>query len=240
MTQDSALTKTYLECEKTWAFVLLMLVGGCFGAFTYSLRGGVFCNAQTANFVLFALALGNGAWRRALYFFIPMGAYLMGAIISEALPKYLKAQRFIRWTTILMLIEIITVFILGILPDNAPFQVTQVSLNFICSMQYNTFRQAQDIPMATTFCTNHLRQLGIWIVKLCRGVPNAATRVAKHFFMLGVFVCGAILTALLCRRFSGRAIWITLLPLIILFVDFLYADLVTERHIRQQSPGGQD
>ena len=37
----------YLECEKRWVFLLLMMVGGFFGGFTYSIRGGVFCNAQT-------------------------------------------------------------------------------------------------------------------------------------------------------------------------------------------------
>ena len=40
-----------------------MGVAGFYGAFTYSIRGGVFCNAQTANFVLFAMAwaMANGA-----------------------------------------------------------------------------------------------------------------------------------------------------------------------------------
>ena len=41
----------YLECEKRWVFLLLMMVGGFFGGFTYSIRGGVFCTAQTATIV---------------------------------------------------------------------------------------------------------------------------------------------------------------------------------------------
>lgn len=52
--------EVYLECEKWWIFALLMMVGGFYGAYTYSIRGGVFCNAQTANFVLFAMAAGQG------------------------------------------------------------------------------------------------------------------------------------------------------------------------------------
>ena len=56
----------YLECEKLWVFLTLMCVAGFFGAFTYTIRGGVFCNAQTANFVLFAMALGDGLWKKAL------------------------------------------------------------------------------------------------------------------------------------------------------------------------------
>lgn len=44
-----------LECERLWVFLLLMSISGFYGAFTYTIRGGVFCNAQTANFVLFAM-----------------------------------------------------------------------------------------------------------------------------------------------------------------------------------------
>lgn len=48
-----------LECEKRYVFFLLMFVGGFLGGFTYSIRGGVFCNAQTANFICMGMAIGN-------------------------------------------------------------------------------------------------------------------------------------------------------------------------------------
>ena len=63
--------RTYLECERQWVFALLIFVGGFYGSYTYLLRGGVFCNAQTANFVLFAIELGNFRWARAAYYLIP-------------------------------------------------------------------------------------------------------------------------------------------------------------------------
>lgn len=40
-------------------------------------------------------------------------------------------------------VEIITVIILGLLPSSVPDQVFQVTINFICAMQFNTFRQAE-------------------------------------------------------------------------------------------------
>ena len=36
----------------------MIAVGGFFGAYTYVQKGGVFCNAQTANFVLMAVHSG--------------------------------------------------------------------------------------------------------------------------------------------------------------------------------------
>ena len=53
----------YLTCEKYYIFELLIFAGGMMGAYTYNLRGGVFCNAQTANVVLMALAFGHGQWQ---------------------------------------------------------------------------------------------------------------------------------------------------------------------------------
>ena len=142
-TQNSPAAKnTFLECERDIVFILMMLVAGYFGAFTYSIRGGVFCNAQTGNFVLLAMALGNGRWFHALYFFIPITAYCVGTMLSEVLPGHVKKSHLIRWDTLLILIEILVVIFLGFLPESAPVQITQVLINFICSMQYNTFRQA--------------------------------------------------------------------------------------------------
>jgi uncharacterized membrane protein YoaK (UPF0700 family) len=217
-----------------------MFVAGFWGAFTYSIRGGIFCNAQTANFVLFAMAIGNAQWQHALYYFIPMSAYLLGAIVSEALPKPIKNLKLIRWDTLLIILEIIVVALLGFVPESAPFQISQVAINFICSMQYNTFRQAQGIPMATTFCTNHLRQVGIWTVKSLKpkATKKERLRALNHFVMLIVFVAGGIISTILCKLFLGKAIWFSIIPLIIVLIDLLYADLKTEKNRMFQIPHG--
>jgi uncharacterized membrane protein YoaK (UPF0700 family) len=216
-----------------------MGVAGFFGAFTYSIRGGVFCNAQTANFVLFAMALGNAQWGHALYFLIPMSAYFAGAVISEVLPKKIKRSILIRWDTLFILIEMVVVVFLGLLPEKAPVQISQVAINFICSMQYNTFRQARSIPMATTFCTNHWRQVAIAMTKAVRHRDRAQVlRMSRHLAMLLVFVVGGVISTVLCNLFLGKAIFVVLIPLMILFIDLLYADLRTERDELDKIPRG--
>lgn len=231
--------KSYLECEKKWIFAALMFVAGFYGAFTYSIRGGVFCNAQTGNFVFFSLAVGKGEFAEAMYYLIPMGAYLLGTIISEALPKPIKKLKLMRWDTLLILIEIIVVAFLGFLPESAPYQISQIAINFICSMQYNTFRQAQGVSMATTFCTNHIRQVGVWMVKAFTSRDkNSLGRMLHHILMLVCFVLGGILSTALCSVMQGRAIWIALIPLAVVFSDLLYADLHTEKDKMNLKPRG--
>ena len=230
----------YLECEKKWVYQTLIFIAGFYGAFTYSIRGGVFCNAQTANFVLLAMAIGNGKWNEALYYLVPMSAYLLGAIMSEALPKPMKKLKLIRWDTLLIFIEMIVVIGLGFIPEKAPYQISQIAINFICSMQYNTFRQAQGIPMATTFCTNHVRQVGIglWSGLKSNGDKAQLKKSLEHFIMLLFFTLGGVASTVLCNLILGKAIWFSLIPLGVILVNFLYADLKKEKSRMSQKPHG--
>ena len=225
--------KDFLECERMWVFAVLICAGGYLGAFTYSIRGGVFCNAQSANFVLFSMAVGNLNFKKALYYFIPMSAYLLGAIISEICATTNRKHKVFRWETICVGLEMIVIIILGFLPETVPYQISQVTINFICSMQYNTFRQAQNIPMATVFCTNHLRQTGIHIVKWMKRKEDSASmrRALSHVGMLFMFVVGGIISTVLCKYFLGKAIWGAAILMLVVFVDLMKADLKKEKLI---------
>lgn len=229
----------FLTCEKYYIYELLIFAGGMMGAYTYMLRGGVFCNAQTANVVLMALAFGQGLWKKGLYYLIPIFAYIAGAVVSEALPTGIRHRRFLRWDTWLIGIEILVLFVVGFLPLSLPAQIVQVTINFICSMQYNTFRQAEGIPMATTFVTNHIRQIGIWTVNAIRKKdPAARSRAWKHMRMIGCFFLGAVILTAFCGLLQEKAIWLAMLPLAVIFAILVRADLVAERQMFDLKPHG--
>lgn len=235
--QDGA--RQYLACEGWLTYSLLMAAGGLLGAFTYTLRGGVFCNAQTGNFVLLAMALGNARWREAAYYVIPITAYFLGAFVSELLFEKMRRKGRLRWETMLVGGEAAVVFLLGLLPDSAPYQISQVAINFICSMQYNTFRQLRGVPMATTFCTNHIRQVGVNLAQIAGGRwGESVRRLRTHSAMLCLFVAGGAAGAVLCAWAGGRAVWGAGVLLAAAFCDLLYADLRAERALRTQSPRG--
>ena len=136
----------YLTCERTWVYDTLIFAAGILGSYTYMLCGGIFCNAQTGNIVLMGMALGTRNWGHALYYLIPISAYTLGAFISELIPDSAKHRFHIRWETILVAVEIVFAAVLGALPETTPVQVFQVSINFIASMQYNTFRRCFRSP----------------------------------------------------------------------------------------------
>lgn len=229
----------FLECEKLWIYIVMIIVGGFMGAYTYILKGKVFCNAQTANFLMLAVQIGSGEWERALYYIIPITAYLTGIMLSEFLPKHVNKLGLLRWETFLIALEMLCLLILGFLPDSVPYQVFQISINFIASMQFNTFRQAESMTMATLFCTNHLRQVGVNLVKWFRKHDGGMkTATSRHLVMLVAFVVGSSVSTALCLRFGGRAIWFAEIPLVIVFVDLLTADLGREKDKLNVVPHG--
>ena len=240
---QGAKSRYFLMCERDWIYFTLIAVAGYFGAFTYLLRGNVFCNAQSGNVVLMGLALGQGDWMKALYYLIPISAYLLGAFVSEFLPNPVKRKMRVRWDTLLIAVEMAVVIALGFVPESAPVQISQVAVNFIMSMQYNTFRQAQGEPVATTFVTNHVRQVGVGIAKAIKhvgkdGDKSYLRKFRVHLFMLLCFIAGAVVGTLFCKLILGRAIWITLAPLAVVFGALLYADLATEKDMKDKKPSG--
>ena len=229
----------YLECEKHWIFMILIFVGGFFGAYTYTVRGGIFCNAQTANIVLLGMALGNGEWMKIIYLISSLFAYLLGTMLSEILAKHVKKFKLLRWDTIFIGIEIIIVAFLAALPKSAPDQICQISLNFICSMQFNTFRASQGIPMATTFVTNHIRQTAVNIVRSIRDKnQNASSRWKRHLIMLVLFLLGAVFSAVMCIYLDVHALWLAIPFLVYAFIRLLIADRTVEKAYLYKTPMG--
>ena len=229
----------YLICERRSVFALLTLSAGMMGAYTFNLRGGVFCNAQTANVVLMAIAFGAGNWSEGCYYLIPISAYLAGAFLSEILPSPVRRFGFLRWDTYLVAFECLALFAIGFIPLSWPHHLVQVLVNFIASMQYNTFRQAEGIPMATTFCTNQLRQVGVGFAKMLRkGDRDGLHRALFFLGMLGCFFAGGVLSTVASHLLFAKAIWLNLIPLGIVLVRLVRADLVEEKELLSQKPAG--
>lgn len=219
-----------LRCERWSSYSLLIFVAGFYGAYALLIRGGAFCNAQTFNFVLCGAALGQGDWSRAAYFIIPITAYFLGAFLSELCSSSINWHFPIRWESLLMLFEIILVIFLGLLPAEAPHQIAQVTINLIASMQYNTFRQTREIPMSTTFCTNHLRQIGVAAshALVCRD-KESLRRLTVHGEMVLCFFLGAAAGTVLSGWYKSLSILFVLFPLGWLAFVFLIDDLSAGR-----------
>ena len=215
---------TYAENEKQWVYRVLMIVSGFYGGYAMLVRGGAFSNAQTGNVVLCAMALGNREWKEAAYYLIPISAYMLGCMVSE-LHIRSKRSRKLSWETVLIAFEILAVTGMGFVPESAPHQICQILINLICAMRLTTFRQSEGIPMATIFCTNHIRQIGASVAGIFQKEKGKFRMIAIHGLMILCFMAGVAAAVISCEWIGVRSIWIMNLPLVILLVNLLRADL---------------
>ena len=213
--------------QNKWVYRLLMLVAGFYGGYAMLMRGGAFSNAQTGNVVLCALALGQGQWQKAAYYLIPMSAYMLGCFVSELHEKSDRAGKRWSWETTLVFFEMVSALVMGFIPATAPHQICQILINLICAMRLTTFRQSEGVPMATIFCTNHIRQIGVALAAMLRKETDPSEKlhlIGVHGFMVLSFMIGVAASAVTSHLLGVQSIWCIILPLAVVFVHMLRAD----------------
>jgi len=222
LNEDNRISKkaSFLVC------VILASVGGFLEAFTYLLKGGVFCNAQTGNFALLAIFFINKQYGQAVYYILPILAYMVGISCTIYIPKWLSKLSILHWETIFVGCEILILFVLAFLPNTFPNGITNVPISFICAMQYNTFRKSNGIPLATTFCTNNLRQA---VIHFCTGIEqkNQQSKIKSLYYVSVIlfFVIGAAIGTFLIHILKEKAILFCCFILLPVLVILLLSDI---------------
>ncbi len=179
----------YLTCERYYIFELLIFAGGMLGAYTYNLRGGVFCNAQTANVMLMALRFGKGEFQQGLYYLIPIAAYLLGTVVSEVLPARVRKFHIFRWGTYLIAIEIIILFVLGFVPWSPASPGGYRDREFYGVHALQHLPSAEGVTMATTFVRT-TSATGIWFVVFLKNRRKEMERNAEVSVLGVIFFAG--------------------------------------------------
>lgn len=203
--------------------VLLTIVGGYFDAYTYIARGGVFANAQTGNIVLFGIHLAEGHWDRALSYFIPILAFVLGIFTAELVHK-IETKTPLHWRQLVIALEILTVVAAGFLPESSDGlysfnMAANVIISFICALQVQTFRKIHGITCATTMCTGNLRS-GTDLLMRYTSTKNKQDLKdgLKYYFINVIFLLGAVISVFLTQAFGGVSVLFCLFPLVLVFV----------------------
>ena len=198
---------------------LLAVAGGFFDAYTYICRGGVFANAQTGNIVLLGLGLAEREWQHAMTYLLPVLAFALGVVAAEAVKRWRRGQESgMHWRQIIVLAEVLLIAVAAFLPQRLNLAVN-VLISLVCAMQVEAFRKIRGSAFATTMCTGNLRsgveQLVIWRQTGDRG----AARKARHYCaVILFFILGSALGALCMDMLGERALLLTCVPLLAVFV----------------------
>lgn len=213
-------------------YAIFAVVGGFLEVYTFVLHGGVFCNAQTGNVVMLVLGIAREGTVRMQYIYSIL-AYLFGIVLTAVIPDRLPK---INWPMTVTVIEILAFVVLAALPAGASDWYTYATVSFLCAVQYNTFTRLHGNPMATTFCTNNLRQMCLHFVQGVRGKERSEFfKSGAYLFIIVCFAMGVALGATVSGVLGNWCILVCagcLLPVLVLFI----VDFVRGRRIPPAAP----
>lgn len=198
---------------------ILAVVGGFLDAYTYLARGQVFANAQTGNIVLLGIRLSEGDWKKALFYLVPIFAFVLGVFTGEWIHHWEEGRLALHWRQLVVLLEIACLVIVLLLPLGSADAVANALVSFICSLQVQSFRKVHGMPFATTMCTGNLRSGTEHLVRFFETKEKKRWEKAIHYYgIILFFILGAGLGAVGTKLQSSLALLFCILLLIIAFL----------------------
>ncbi len=197
---------------------ILAISGGFQDAYTYNVRDEVFSNAQTGNVVLMSQNFMSGEWLHGLHYLFPIIAFALGIFVAERIQKKLKYIRKFHWRQIIVLMELVILFIVGLIPGQFNMTATML-VSFACSMQVQTFRKVNGYGYASTMCIGNLRSGTESLSIFLREKKPETLKKALHYYgIILVFAIGAGIGGIMSLHIGIKAIWVSSLLLTAVFI----------------------
>ena len=192
----------------------LAVVGGFLEAYTYVTRDGVFANAQTGNIARMGLNLAQGNVLLTLRYLIPVIAFMAGVTLSLQLRRLRQD-----WERIILLLEIVLLFLVGLIPAHKLSILATVTVSFVCALQVESFRKFGEHAFASTMCTGNLRSATEHLNRYFSEKDRGALGTALRYYGIDLVFASAVLVGYwVTRAFGVRAVWWAMLVPAVLLV----------------------
>ena len=209
-------SKQMSEAMVTTAF--LTVSGGLKDAYTYCCRGEVFANAQTGNIVLMGANLFSGRFAAAAQYLVPIVAFTLGIFAAVQIRRRFQQLQWLHWRQMVLLGEIALLALVGLFPQSWNAAANAV-ISFVCALQVQSFRKVANNAYASTMCTGNLRSGVEALCLFLHGRDWAALhRAGAYFAVIGFFILGAGLGAVLTGLWHERTIWLSCALLAVSFL----------------------
>lgn len=215
--------------------ILLSITGGFQDAYTCVWRGGVFANAQTGNIVLLGKNMAEGTWTNIPHYLLPVMAFVVGVFLSQKIQYRYKKSRTIHWRQIILLLEILILFAVGLIPaDSNTNMIANSLVSFSCAMQVDSFRKIRGNVFATTMCIGNLRNA---TALLCSYEATKDKKLRwksiQYYLFIFVFIVGASAGSLMVEWIGTKAVWFCCIALLLAFsVMFIKEEIEDDRDIK--------
>lgn len=212
----------YKIYEKLGFGTLLAGIGGFLDVYTYVLHKGVFANAQTGNLVLFAVSLSTNKAEDAVKYLYPLGAFILGIVLSELLRKSFNKANSSSWALSILFLELGILGLISFLPESVPDILITSSISFISSLQIGSFNKLEDLPFNTTMMTGNLKSLvQTFMAYLANPKSQAASASLWYALVLLSFILGAGLGVVLIQFFAQKSLLVCCFLQVLLIIQVL-------------------
>lgn len=213
-----------ITSESVLLGILLAIVGGFLDAYTFIGRGGVFSNAQTGNIVLVGVYAFNKNWTEALNHALPIFAFIIGVMAAQFIKNNVDILPASKWEHFVLISEIIILSIIGFMPHTISNGYINITISFVTSLQFCSFKKLADYPYATTMCTGNLRSASeAAYAAITKKDHEAAVKAIHYYSVILFFLIGAFLGGFLTYYAGDKSIWgaslLLLLSLILLLIN---------------------
>ena len=207
--------------QMSYAFItssFLAFSGGLQDAYTFNTRDHVFANAQTGNLVLMTQNLMEGNIAHSLNYLLPIFAFIVGVFVAEQLQGRLKEKKSLHWRQFIVLIEIITLLLVGFIPGSLN-NIANMLVSFSCALQVQSFRKVNGNTYASTMCIGNIKSATARLSAFFRTNDKTYFHQSMHYFgIIVIFAIGAGLGGVISKQLGYPTIWISCAVLLIPFI----------------------
>ena len=202
--------------ETIYIASMLSMVGGYVDAYTYITRDGVFAYAQTGNIIFLAMNLAMGKFYEAINCMFPILSFICGIWFAQFIKKITNGKNIIEWGYIILLINTVILFMVGLATKNFPNALIVSFISFISAVQMTTFNKVEGLSYVTNMCTGNLKSasehLFNYFFSKNKDKKEENIKSGKngliYLTVILSFTFGAYLGSLFTNKFGTKSIWI--------------------------------
>ena len=199
------------ERLERWIHLNMALVGGFIGGFSILNHHDLFGSAQTANMITLALEFTGRERTDLLLRLGGLLCYIMGLAATVILPMVFR----INMKYLSIVVDFVSILIVGFLPRNLPDFVALYPLFLSMSIQWCSFKGAEGYVSSTIFSTNNLRQcVTSYVEYLCSKDVKSYKKAKLYGKVLLSFHIGAALSCVCYLVWGVHGVWCGLIPLL--------------------------
>lgn len=201
---------------------LLTFISGYLNAFTFVTQGGRFAGVQSGNVISTAYYLAIGDLKQVFNFCVPICFFALGQFFTYSSRRWFLKKKY-HWHLGSSLIMTALVLVASLLGPFIAHNFMMAILAFVASIQVETFRKLHGSAYANVMMTGNVKNAAyLWFMGRAENNAELKQRGKDIFYIILSFMFGVMVATRLSLLLGEKALFILLLPLLIVNLQLWY------------------